>query len=491
MALHLRLTKARAFCALAFLSFTPLAGGAQGTASQPLEPQSPALQATATRAADVDTTGNVQLTLPQVRGLAVEAIRRGENKLAVQLADGLLKADPKSSFAYYTRATAQGQMGQTQAARRSAARAYRFANSALHRFEAAELAARLSYADERPTLTQLWLRRAVQNAPNEQVERQLGQDYGVVRSQNPLSFSLRGGLRPSSNVNNGANSAVQIIDGQPEVGTLSGSAQALSGVVATLDGQLRYRLRGTKRSRTEIGSRLYVRRVTLSSEARAMASDLTQGDLGSTFAEVNLRHDFAIGTSGSAGNVTGAIGQFWNGHNKSYGFARLQAGRDWALTGGMRLSLGGLVERRLSNVRNTQDATSFALTGGLSTKRGNGDRLSLSLNLRHTDSETANFRYSSATLSATYALAERVGPAQISASIAAGYTDYPDYSFFIPVPGGRQDKSLYANINFFFPDLDYAGFAPKVTVTAGRKFSNVSRFETEELSVSLGIQSKF
>jgi hypothetical protein len=433
----------------------------------------------------------VQLTLPQVRGLAVEALKRGEPRLAYKLAEGLLKADPQSSFAYYTRATAEAQLGKKRAARRSAAKAYRFADTKLHRFESAELAARLSYAEERPTLSQLWLRRAVQNAPNEQVERQLGRDYGTVRAQNPLSFSLRGGLRPSNNVNNGSSTAVQIIDGLPWTGQLSGSAQALSGMIGTVDGQVRYRLRGDKNSRTVIGARVFVRRVFLDSDARAQATDVTQGDFGNTFAELNLRHDFALGTTGNTATVGAAVGQFWSGRNKSYAFVRAHAGRDWALGAATRLTLDGSVERRLSNLRNTLDATTYGLVGGLRHKLGNGDRLSFALNLRHTDGYTTNAGVSSATLTASYALAQQIGPAKVSASIAAGYSDYPDYTAIFAVPGGRQDTSLYANVNFFFPDMDYAGFAPKLTVTAGKRFSNVSRFDTNELSVSLGIQSKF
>ncbi|MGB3243267.1 MAG: hypothetical protein WBB25_01930 [Sulfitobacter sp.] len=432
-----------------------------------------------------------ELTLPQARQLAISALRTGRPKLAYQLSDGLLQADPKSSFAHFTKATAQGQLGLPRDALRSAAKAYRFADTRLHKFEAAELAARLSYVDARPTLTQLWLRRAVQNAPNAQIEQQLARDFGVVRARNPLSFSIRGGLRPSNNVNSGADSAEQIIDGLPFTGVLSGSAQALSGLAGTLDVQLGYRLRGDKRSRTDVGARLYLRRVALTSGSRIQAPDVTNGDFGSTYLEANVTHGFALGDSRNSATLGAAVGQLWSGRNKSYGFARLEANRDWHLGKATRLTLDGSVEQRQSNQAAILDSTTLGLVSGLQHRIANGDTISAALTLRHTDSDYVNTRNTSATMSGTYAFAQQIGPAKVSVSIAAGYSEYPDFVALFVVPGGRQDKSVYANLNLFFPDMDYAGFAPSINISAGRKFSNVSRYETRELSVSMGIQSKF
>ena len=475
---HARRHQAGAIAALAFLCAAPFYTHAQ----QSLPPGS---------AAQARGQDSIQLTLPQVRQLAVDAIKRKDARLARDLAMGLLQADPKSSFAHFTLAHAQGQLGQTAAARKSAAKAYRYADTKLHRFEAAELAARLSYADARPTTTQLWLRRAVQNAPSPEVEAQLARDYGAVRAQNKLSFSIRGGLRPSNNINNGANSAVQIIDGLPFTGTLSGTARALSGTIGSVDASLGYRLRGTKDSRTTLGARLYVQRVSLSEEAKELAGTASSADFGSTYGEVSLRHVFALGEDRNTASLGAALGQFWSGDRKSYSFARLNAGRDWQIAPRTRFLLGGSVEHRASDVRSLFDSTIYGLNGRLQHVLENGDRLSFGVNLRRTQSDFVNTDNTTATVTARYSFGKRIGPAQVSASIAASFADYDDFIAVFRVPGGRQDTSVYANLNLFFPDLDYAGFAPTVTFTAGRKTSNISRYETRELSVSLGIQSKF
>ena len=91
----------------------------------------------------------------------------------------------------------------------------------------------------------------------------------------------------------------------------------------------------------------------------------------------------------------------------------------------------------------------------------------------------------------TYSFADQIGPALVSVGLVLGRSDYPDYVAVFNVPGGKQDRSAYADVNIFLPDMDYAGFAPTVRIRAGRTQSNVSRFDTREISVAVGIRSKF
>jgi len=433
----------------------------------------------------------IELTLPQARQLAAQALAAGRPDLAVQLASGLLAADPESSYAHFVLANAYAQQGRSRTARKSASRAYRYADTPSHRFEAAELAARISYVEKRPTLTQLWLRRAAHYAPDAQVEEQLGKDFARVRAENPLYFSLRGGIRPSSNVNNGADTAFQIIDGIPFVGTLSGRARALSGVILNFDGILRYRLRGSARSRTDLTSRLYVQRVLLDGNSKERAPEVSNSDFGTTYAEVGLRHAFAIGEEGDSGILDFALGQYWTGGRKNYSFGRLSGERRWQLTPQTEFIVDASIERRLSAFRARFDSTAYGLVMSARHKLKSGDGLFLSLNLRKTDSRFVNSRVNTAAVQASYNFGEQIGPVFVSAGMVLGYSDYPDFIALFEVPGGRQDKSAYADVNLFFPDIDYGGFAPTLRIRAGRKYSNVSRYDTRELSVSLGIQSKF
>lgn len=434
----------------------------------------------------------ITLSLPQAQALAEHALRGKEPRIAVQFAKGLLLADPKSSDAHFILARAYAQQAQQRLAQRFAAKAFRYADHRAQKFRAAEFSARLAYAANKPTAAQLWLRRAAQNARNEQVEQQLGSDYARLRIENPLSFSIRGAFKPSNNVNNGADTAVQIIDGLPVTGTLSGSAQALSGIVGNLDGKLSYRLRSTAKNRTQISARLFVQRVNLSRAAKALSPISTNSDFGATHASVSLQHSFSVGENAGRAQISGTTGQFWSGQSKSYDFGRLDAARTWVLSPQNTLNLAASLENRQRDNSLNADTTLFRLSAAVSHVRPTGDKLRFSMNLLKSNSSSVNSDYASKSIRAGYTFAKELGPAQVTAGLTIGETSYDSY-YAAPVfvTTGRQDQSAYADLNLFFADLDYAGFAPTINIRVGRKSSNISRFDTRELSVSLGIRSKF
>lgn len=437
-------------------------------------------------------TENVILTLPQARALATRALHDDEPQIAARLARGLLLADEKSAYAYLILAHAHARMGQIAQARKAAAKSYRYADSKPERFQASELSAKLAYANDRPTAAQLWLRRAANSAKNEQVKKQLGLDFKRIKSESPLSFSVRGAVRPSSNVNNGADTALQIIDGLPVTGSLSGSAQAFSGVVASADARLSYRLRGTKTSRTEISTRLFVGRVALSDAAKNLSPTSSSSEFGSTYGALTLSHSFAVGKRGGSVRFAGTVGQYWSGGDRYYDFAKLEAGRVWKLGNSNVFQLATSIEDRDIVASQMRDTVVLGLTATLSHTRPTGDALRFSLNLLSADSVSVNSDYTAVSFQAQYAFAQKIGPARVTAGIALGATNYDRfYAAPIFVSDGRKDRSAFADLNLFFPDLDYAGFAPAVTLRAGRKSSNISRFDTREVSMSLGIASKF
>lgn len=435
---------------------------------------------------------DVSLSLEDARALATQAVQTGQPKLALQIAGGLLQANPRSSFAHYVMAHAYGQLGDPDRGRRMAAKAYRLAQEDSERFAAAELAAKMAYAAENPTLAQLWLRRTSHHAPSEQVEEQLGRDYARVRRENPLSFHLSGGLRPSSNINNGSDTSAEVIEDIPTGGVFRGSALALSGIVGNVSAGLSYRLRESKDSQTILRSSLYISRVTLSDEAAELAAveGLDGSDFGVTYATLGLEHSFRVGETGSA-DLGFTLGQLWTGGDRYHDFARLEAARHWQIEGIGRLSLSGSVEKR--DVRNsaTRDAVVWSLDTRLAHRRENGDRVSLSFKIGETLSDHPLIEAQSASLSGRYSFAEQMGPVQLSLGLTLGLTDLDRYGSFGSAVRGRTDRSIIADASMFFPDIDYMGFAPTLSVKAGRKYSNFNRFDTKEFSVSLGIRSKF
>jgi len=438
---------------------------------------------------------NAELSLDQARIVSLEALQNGDPGLAIQLAKGLLKANPHDPMAYYVIAQAHAGLGQPNLGRRAAAYAYRYSPAGPARFEAAQLAAKMAYAEGKPTLTQIWLRRTAIHAPTEHDEKLVAQDYRALRTINPWSFRLRTDLRPSNNVNNGSDTALQIIDGVPVTGTLSGTARALSGVIGSLDVATAYRLHADERSSTSLGARLYVQRVGLSSAARDLAPNAENSDFASTYAEISLRHGFAVGDvdkNGSAA-VELALGESWYGGQRSYRFAMIKAERQWQLSQGRTLlTLKAVAENRTKARYRTNDARILGFGAEVYRKMSGGDSLGVTFAFRDSVAQYHNGTFSSASMRTSYTFAKPVGPARLSAGLVLGYSDFPVYrSGIFLVPGGRQDKSIYGDLSLFFDRYDYAGFAPVLRFRTGRKSSNDSRFDMRELSVTLSIQSKF
>ena len=430
--------------------------------------------------------------LDQARDMAVAALRAGDPGLAIALARGLLKADPDDFVALYVLATAEAGLGRPTASRKAAARAFRLGDTDTARFRSAQLAARMAYEEDRYSLSQLWLRRAAIHAPDDNAAATVAKDYRLLRRINPWSVRLQVDIRPSSNVNKGADTALQIIDGVPVTGYLSGSAQALSGLITAVDLASSYRIAGSARHDTRLMGRLYVQRVALSAEARDQAPEASGSDFGTTFAEGGLRHVWTTGDRGSAtAEVT--LGEAWAAGERSFRFSRLDLSHAWQLGGGHMLSLSALAETRYMARYATNDAHILGLGARWRKRLGNGDTLDVTLAWRDSAAAHDNGSYTSGSLRTEYELGRPVGPVTLSGAVILGQTDYPDFisGGFIRVPGGRQDQSIYGEINMMFHEVEFAGFAPMLRLRAGEKDSNDTRYSMNELTLSLGFRSKF
>ncbi|WP_299664888.1 hypothetical protein [uncultured Ruegeria sp.] len=433
----------------------------------------------------------ISLTREQARIASETAIKAGNPDLAIQIGNGLLLADSTDPQAYFVLAAAHLQRGDLRSGRRAARQAYQFADTSIQKFDAAQLAARIAFADNHYTTTQFWMRRAVQHAPTQEIEDQIAQEFKQVRSINPWSLNVGVSIRPSDNVNNGADTGLNTIDGVPITGILSPEARALSGIIGIAGLNLGYRLRRTNRSQTSLAGRLFVKRVRLSDEARSEVTRVSDGDFNSTYAETSITHDIAIGENGfGSGSV--ALGRFWSGGDPSYDFARLSLSRGWTFGEQTRFSLNGLIEDRSRIDPASEDAQIYGLGAKFTHDRTNGDSLSIALTFRDVNSINVNDDFATTSLQFAYSFNKPVGPAHIGTSVTLGYLDYSQYNVgFIEVPGGRQDNSVQADVTLSFRNIDYAGFIPTMRIKAGKSLSNVSRFDTREVSISFGVQSKF
>jgi hypothetical protein len=432
---------------------------------------------------------SLDLTLDQSRQLAQSALADGRPDITLQVAKALLQANAHDAHAFLLMSAAHKAMGKPTDSRKAAALAYRRAKHTPQRLQAAELAADQAFAEQRPTLTQIWLRRAALHTQTEAETDRLARAYRRVRSVNPLNLHFGFAMRPSNNVNNGSNSVLSTIEGVSSVGVIAPQSRALSGTIATFDASARYRLHATNTAMTHVRARTQVRRVRLSSEARAQAPTAQNSDYGWTYADLGLDHVFKVGKrKGDHAQLSATAGGLWSRDETEYTFGRLEA-RVWVMDENRRFRLDTQVNQ-FNRDTDVRDSTVYRLRGGIEQKLRNGDSLGVSLSFETSHSDHPNLRSDVARVKLDYAFSRKWGPAEARASLSLSRASYDDFTV-VNTLTGRDDRSIDASLSLFFSDYDYAGFAPKVTFSTARRDSSLSLYETRDLSVLFGVQSKF
>lgn len=433
---------------------------------------------------------DVSMGIAEARQIAAASLAQGQPQLAAQIATGLLQRDPSDAYAHFVLARAFQQMQQPKLARRQAALAYRHADTGLGRYQASQLAATLAVELAQPGMAQIWLRRSWNHAPDDRAREVLKRDYRVLRALNPWNVQLRLSMAPSDNVNNGAEDPYAVIAGVPWVGVLSGDAMALSGLKMTGDLSLGYRFTQTDHSQTRVTGRLYLSRVALSADARAQAPTAENSDFAYTKAELGLEHRRSLGKEAGLLSAELTLSRQWYGGQPLQNSLRIEGARVVPLAPGKQVQLSLAAER--SQPERGAPVTEMDLRASVSAKLSGGGTFSYGASLQLADSLYVNARRQRATGFVAWGLPRPIGPAKVSLSLGGTVADYPDYRVgpFV-VPGGRQDHMLFGSADFVFENLDYAGFVPSLKVQAQKTRSNVSRFETNEFSVSLGIVSRF
>lgn len=435
----------------------------------------------------VDTSDSVELSLPEAQALAVEALKQNRPKLAYRLSEGLLQANPRDGRAHYTQALAFAQVKAYGFGRKSARKAFNTARTPVQKYEAAHLASQMAYADDRLTLSQFWLRRAVQHAPTEEVRKDSIKAFRTVRAHNPLNFNLKFSVSPSDNVNNGSNSPYNIIDGVPVVGVLSPSAQAIDGIVATTDLQGSYRIAYGERFMTRLTGRAYTRQVKFNNAVPGLSGS----DISSTRLQVGLNHILVDPSKRGQWEFDLTGGRIWYGDSPLYDFARLGVERHNRLGENTHLSFGSAVEFQEDETWPYNDAIQYEGFAQLSYKLANGARIGGYLNYRTTDTDGVNQARDQWTGIVSYTMGREIGPAKLSFQLGHSIVDYDTYRIIGPVPGGRSDNSTFGGVTASFQDWSYMGFVPTVSLNTEATESNISRFDVDETSVSFGIRSEF
>ena len=430
-----------------------------------------------------------ELSLNEGRVAARQAVFAGDFAVARDFAKALLQADPNDRTALVILAASQPQLGEAREGRRAGARAFRLSMSDRERYEAARLTALAAANEERYTLSQIWLRRAAVNAPDERTFAQTETDYRGIRDLNPWSVNLRFSIAPSSNVNGGSETEFLTINGSPAFGVFDGAARALPGTSASIDLRLAYKVSRTDRSQTSISARGYARNVWLNAEARTIAPDSDNSDFASQVLEFSIDHARRLGDGTVSAQAL--VGASWFGGDLNRDHVRARLSYGMAVSENSQLEVSSSFEAINLNTATPRTNTGRSLSTAWTRNSAAGNRLTASLSVSDQLSDQVNERYTTQSFQLTHDWADPIGPIQLSATLGASITDYPNYTLLFPVPGGRQDKRVYGSLSATFPEINYAGFVPVVTLGVQDTQSNVSRFTRNEYSMNIGVRSSF
>jgi hypothetical protein len=435
------------------------------------------------------------MSVELVRAATVRAMAEGDAALAAALAATLVAHDPADPLARMVLAMVAAGDGDLDEARDEARLAFRHGQSDRQRHEAAMLAASLAGQDGAGLAERYWLRRAIDTAPGPEDTLRAGLALRAVREASPWSFGVSVSVTPSSNVNGGANSPFQIIDGVPWVGVLDGDAQAMSGLVGTVTLTGGYRIARGDWGDLHLTGRLFAARVALSEEAKEQAVTLTGSDLADTQLDGGLSfgRDFRDGSGGIEAQLLAGRGWRGTGEERALLTFDIDAERQIGRVG---VDVGLGLDATDPSYDWRADTLRTTLRGGVDLRAANGDRWRIGLGVFMTDAgaglDAGMKENAGGFFRLGWTRGRPVGPVEVSASLGLGYTDFPDFTMgFLPVPGGRQDTTYSAELTLTHEDMNWLGFAPAVTFIARETTSNVSSFESRNIGVGFGLRSTF
>ncbi|MEP5729118.1 MAG: surface lipoprotein assembly modifier [Sulfitobacter sp.] len=432
------------------------------------------------------------LSPDQLRQAAVIALKEDDPAVARQFASALVQRDPSDLNAHLILARASRDLGEVAPARVAARTAWQLAETDAERYSTALITAQILATDGKRTRAQLWLRRAVQNAPNDALRERATRDFQYVKQQNPWKTDLTFTFAPNSNINNGSardrsrlNYAIsELLFGEEIEFDLDDEAQAISGIEIGGSVRTRYRFHQTPTTAHDVNLSLSYRTFEITdtlSDETVKGSDFAFGNvaLGYGYRRLNMdrKGEFSL-------NVE--AGQSWYGGSRYASYARTQLQQAVRINQKQRLRFGADLERQWGQA--TPDVDSLGLSVSLTQAFASGNSGLFGISAVTTQSPNEGSEYAELTLRTGLALKKPVMGAALQIAVGASWRDY---DFSRDSRDGRQDVRLFADVTATFKDIDYYGFNPTVRLSASTTDSNIGLFDVNRVGLNIGIKSAF
>jgi hypothetical protein len=455
----------------------------------------------------------VTLTAAATRDLAFAELQAGHFDKALALTDGLLARDPKDAGALVIRAQALRGLGRLPEAEAAARAAFAAADSMSLHYGAALAMAQILSLENHRTFAQIWLRRANHYATTDDQRARVASDYRFVRAQNPLNLRFDFSVQPSSNVNNGSAHSIWDFFGIPL--SLSGDAQALSGLTGDVGVSGSYRLSQTTATYDALTFALSDHEVFLSSAAHQQAPNANNVDYRMPQATLGYQHRDLLGPDGSILTSSLSLGRVWYGSAEHVGHAIPGCTPDLTHTCITTLpSFGALsntatlsfdltrpigpgaenflhldLERNARLDKPGSSANIFGLTGGFSQSLQNGDSVKVSAGVSQSNSHDFDVDHTSLSVDFDYALGQPIGGIQWGAALGLQVSDYPDNPYSLT--GQRHDLGVNLGVTGVLERISIYGFSPVLSLAVSQSSSNVSLYDTKSYGIGLSFRSRF
>jgi len=426
------------------------------------------------------------LGIEESRAYGIRALKANRPDVAQAVALGLLQRDPSDVQALLMLSAAQTAQGKGDQGAVTGKRALAHAKTPIQRFSATRMIAAAKAKAGRYTQAELWLRRALQAAPDERYRATVQRDFRLVNRQNPLKLDLIFGINPSSNINNGANNEIAWLFDLPFV--LSREAQALSGIEYTAGARARYRIHQTATKATDLGLLLYSKTYSLSERSKRLAPRASASDYAFQVAEFSASHLTLRNQGRTMLSYQATLGQNWYGWSPLNRYVRLDISQRHSVSPTFSHRFAASVEYQTRIGVNNYDLTTFSTSGTLKFRIKDSGNLSLSLEGRNASGGNRSGEYTGVKFAMGYAFDKPLLGTDVSINMSAERRDFPFSVFDVE---GRQDDQLSAGLSLLFTKADLYGFAPTLDFRVAKTQSSIDLYDTDSFTVGVGFRSTF
>ncbi|GGX50187.1 hypothetical protein GCM10007385_18220 [Tateyamaria omphalii] len=436
--------------------------------------------------AQAPSTAQTVVKPDEARVLASRLINSGQPGAALSVLDALIERDGADAQSHILKAHALRAAGDYKEAHASAREGWKHADTPEFKYHAAIATAQALSKDNKKSRAQLWLRRAAHVAPNDHARARAIRDHSFVRKTNPWSVRFKFGISPSDNVNNAPRDNSVILGGLVFVDE---AAVPLSGIEITSGVDLRYNFSIKAQSQNFASFEFDQKNVVLTEEDANIPAGVEDSDFAFTRAQASIGRDFQSGPNAPKHTVKLSFGRVWYGRDHLSDETTLRYRQSRVLQGKSRLIWHGSVGYADRQDSETRSGFTTGVGATWIKPLARGDYLSLNASLSRSEADSAFVTHTGLRVGASYTLGKPIMGATATFSASGVIRRYDDTLFGFDE--ARDDEGVTLSTSLLFKDFDTHGFAPKVSFTAERTNSNISRYETQNFGVSIGFQSLF